>query len=226
MNMTVYGGDVTNTRTREAAVTAEQATTRRGRPPMSEQGRRAQRLAVSRAAVRLFRDRGLTATSGADVARAAGISERTLWRLFRTKESLVEPLLSVSIEGFRDVLRSWPAGAELTAHLREAYPLAPGEPDDGTEEVLAVVRMTRDTPALRAVWLVLQEQAEPTLAAVLAPRVGLDPDSAQVRLLAATVNAAFRVVTDEVAAGTGREATADALAAHRELLAEALRAGG
>ncbi|WP_227012808.1 MULTISPECIES: TetR/AcrR family transcriptional regulator [unclassified Pseudonocardia] len=207
-------------------MTGEQGTARRGRPPMSEQGRRAQRLAVSRAAVRLFREHGMAATSGADVARAAGVSERTLWRLFRTKESLVEPLLSVSIEGFRDVLRSWPEGTELTAHLRGAYTFATGGPDGETEEVLAVVRMTRDTPALRAVWLVLQEQAEPTLAAVLAPRAGLAPDSAQVRLLAATVNAAFRVVTDEVAAGAAEGATAEALAAHRELLAEALRTGG
>ncbi|ANY09745.1 TetR family transcriptional regulator [Pseudonocardia sp. HH130630-07] len=187
---------------------------------MTERDRGAQRLAISRVAVRLFREHGVTRTSGADIARAAGISERTLWRLFRTKESCVEPLLTASIDGFREVLRSWPPGGELAPHLRDAYTFVPGPQREDTDAVLAVVRMTHDSPALRAVWLVLQEQAEPTLAEMLAARLGRTPDEPAVRLLAASVNAAFRVVTDEVAA------SGHTLTEHRERLAEALRTGG
>ena len=199
----------------------QRETARRGRPPATERDRRAQRLAISRCAVRLFRERGVTGASGADIAAAAGISERTLWRQFRTKESCVEPLLAESIEGFREVLRSWPEETNLTEHLRAAYTFLPEESD--TEMVLAVVRLTRDVPSLRAVWLVLQEQAEPTFARVLGPRLGLPPDAAEVRLLAATVNAAFRVVTDDVALATATGATAQALDGHRDRLAEILR---
>lgn len=199
------------------------ATARRGRPPTTERDRRAQRLVISRCAVRLFRERGVAGTSGADVAAAAGVSERTLWRLFRNKESCVEPLLTESLEGFREVLRSWPQDLDLTEHLRAAYTFLPEEFRTDTEAVLAVVRLTRDTPALRAVWLVLQEQAEPTFARMLGPRLGLPPESAEVRLLAATVNAAFRVATDDVALAATTGATAQVLDGHRDRLAEILR---
>lgn len=201
----------------------QRAPGRRGRPPATEQDRRAQRLAISRCAVRLFRERGVAGTSGADVAAAAGISERTLWRLFRTKESCVEPLLSASLERFRQVLLDWPPGTDLTEHLRAAYTLLPAGDEPDTEAVLAVVRLTRDAPGLRAVWLVLQERAEPTLARVLGPRLGLPPGSPEVRLLAATVNAGFRVVTDDVARAATTGATAEALDRHRDRLAETLR---
>ena len=197
-------------------------TTRRGRPPVTEHDRRARRLEISRCAVRLFRERGVAGTSGADVAAAAGVSERTLWRLFRTKESCVEPLLTQSIDGFREVLRSWPQHTELTDHLRSAYTFLREESRSDTEAVLAVVRLTRATPSLRAVWLVLQEQAEPIFAEVLGPRIGLSPESTEVRMLAATVNAAFRVVTDDIALAAATGATAQVLDRHRDRLAEVL----
>lgn len=207
----------------ERGAVADDGAAPRGRPPVSEQGRQAQRLAISRVAVRLFRDRGVSGTTGADIARAAEVSERTLWRLFRTKESCVEPLLTASLDGFRDVLRSWPVGRSLSDHLRDTYRVLPDESDPDTAAVLAVVRLSHDTPAVRAVWLVLQERAEPTFAEVLGPRLGLAADSAEIRLLAATVNAAFRVVADDVATAVATGAAAPALDAHRRRMAEILR---
>ena len=91
---------------------------RRGRPPATEQARRERRLHISRHAVRLFRDQGVAGTSGRQIAYAAEVSERTLWRLFRTKESCVEPLLSQAVESFEDAVRSCPAGRALGDHLR------------------------------------------------------------------------------------------------------------
>ncbi|MEQ3553161.1 helix-turn-helix domain-containing protein [Pseudonocardia nematodicida] len=219
----------------------EERSARRGRPPTSDSDRRRQRLAISREAVRLFRDRGVADTPGAEIARAAGVSERTLWRLFRTKEACVEPLLTEALDGFCAVLRSWPDGVELDEHLRVAYRLAPGGAGADTRDVdtrdvdmqdvdmqdidavLAVVRMSRENPALRAVWLVLQERAEPTIAEVLAPRLGIDPGGLSARLRAASVNAAFRVVTDDVAGAAAGGITAGTLDGHRHRLAEILR---
>ncbi|MFC7657110.1 hypothetical protein ACFQV8_12615 [Pseudonocardia benzenivorans] len=59
--------------------------------------------------------------------------------------------------------------------------------------------MTRDEPVLRAVWLVLHERAETTLAEVLGERLGLPADDLRVRLRAAAVNAALRVATEDLA---------------------------
>jgi AcrR family transcriptional regulator len=199
-------------------------TARRGRPPVSEQRRGEQRLAISRHAVRLFREQGVAATSGEQVAAAAGVSERTLWRYFRNKESCVEPLLTRTTDAFQAILRSWPADLDLAAHLRAEYLFMPDASRADVEAVLAVIRMTRDEPVLRAVWLVVHERAESTFAEVLGARAGTSPDALEVRVRAAGVNAALRVVTEDLAwasvDGPGPEVVAGR---HRERLAEALR---
>lgn len=198
-------------------MTVQQA--RRGRPPVSEEGRRAQRLAISREAVRLFRAHGVAATSGPAIAAAAGVSERTLWRLFRSKEACVEPVLSTTIDGFRSALRTWPSDLDLGEHLRATSESASGQARADIEAALAVVRMSRAEPGLRAVWLVLQERAEPTFADVIGPRMGLPPDAPEVRVRAAVMNAALRVATDDAAADGGTRPAEH----HRERLAAALR---
>ena len=51
------------------------------------------RLAVSRHAAELFWKHGVDGTSGDAIAEASGLSKRTVWRYFRSKEACVEPLL-------------------------------------------------------------------------------------------------------------------------------------
>ncbi|MCD2188265.1 TetR/AcrR family transcriptional regulator [Actinomycetospora soli] len=193
---------------------------RRGRPPVTEEQRRRQRLAISRQAVALFREHGVAETTGEQIARAAGVSERTLWRLFRSKEACVEPLLSVSLDAFVEVLRSWQPSDELGEHLRSAYVVAP----EDLEAVLAVVRMSRDEPGVRATWLVLHERAEPVFAAVLGRRLGLPEHDLTVLVRAAAVNAALRVLTDALAWSDGTDPSSGIVDEHRDRLAEELRA--
>ncbi|MER6085515.1 helix-turn-helix domain-containing protein [Streptomyces sp. NPDC001833] len=197
---------------------------RRGRPPVSDGQRQRQRLDISRHAVRLFAEQGVAATSGEQIARAAGVSERTLWRCFPSKEGCVEPLLTQSIEAFRTVLYAWPPGVDLTEHLRTSYrpALDPSSGGDA-EAVLTVIRLTRDEPALRAVYLVLRERAEGTFAEVLAERAGGSADLLGIRMRAATMSAVLKVATDDLArAVAGEGVTPEALRRHREQLADAL----
>ncbi|MER5795565.1 helix-turn-helix domain-containing protein [Streptomyces sp. NPDC001980] len=191
---------------------------------MSDRQRQRQRLDISRHAVRLFAAHGVAATSGEQIARAAGVSERTLWRHFPSKESCVEPLLTQSIAAFRTVLRAWPPGVDLTEHLRTAYEPALDSSSAGdAEAVLTVIRLTHDEPALRAVYLVLRERAEDTFTEVLAERAGGAADLLDVRMRAATMSAVLKVATDDLArAVAGDGVTSEALRRHREQLADAL----
>jgi AcrR family transcriptional regulator len=189
---------------------------------VSDEQRQRQRLDLSRHAVRLFAEQGVAATSGEQIAQAAGVSERTFWRYFPHKESCVEPLLTKMVDAFCVVLRAWPPELELIDHLRAAYsPVLPSS-DEDVDAVLAVVRLTHGEPALRAAYLVLRERAEDALAEVLARRLGQPPDAIEVRVQAAAMSAVLRVATDDVAQAAVEGVTTETLERHREQMASAV----
>ncbi|MGW7521154.1 TetR/AcrR family transcriptional regulator [Streptomyces sp. NPDC054796] len=194
---------------------------RRGRPPVTDQARWAQRLHISRHAVRLFREQGVAATPGRQIAHAAEVSERTLWRLFRAKESCVEPLLTQALEAFQTVLGTCPPGLPPAEHLRARYTFLPPAAGSDVDAVLAVIRMTRDERALRAVWLVLHEQAETALAQLLARHSGHLADSWHTRLQAAQLNAALRVITEDFAHSAADGITSHEIERQRTRVADA-----
>jgi hypothetical protein len=68
--------------------------------------------------------------------------------------------------------------------------------------MLALIRLTRTEPGLRAVWLQSHDDAEPLLVAALARRTGLGEDDLRVRVRAAMINGALRVAVEQYASGT------------------------
>ena len=185
----------------------------RGRRPMTELRRSRLRLEISREAVRLFRAHGVAQTGGERIADAVGLSARTLWRYFRSKEACAEPVLSQSVDAFVDILRRWPAGRSLEQHLAADRGDVPSTED--ADAALAVVAMSRHEPALRAIWLVVHERAEPVLAGVVAARLGRRADDLEVRVQAAALCAALRITTEDVAAAVADGAGAPPDAAAR-----------
>ncbi|WP_346433427.1 helix-turn-helix domain-containing protein [Massilia sp. CFBP9012] len=157
------------------------------------------RLAVSRHAARLFVERGVAATSGDDIAAAAGLSKRTVWRYFRNKESCVEPLFDATSLRFIAMLRDWPRDASIESWLQACLD-SERSPNDLADDVLAVrlLAMLPDEPDLRASWLMATQRAEDALAAIVADRLERSPRDLEVRLCAATVMAAIRVVDETI----------------------------
>lgn len=158
------------------------------------------RLDVSRKAAALFWDRGVVATSGDDIAAAAGLSTRTIWRYFRTKESCVEPLLAKSAERFLASARRWPAELSLIEHLAADAIEHPLSAEDIEDEVAAlrICTLTATDPALRTAYLMVHDELERGLAPVIAERLHLPVDDLTVRLCAAAVTGAFRVIDEDV----------------------------
>jgi len=158
------------------------------------------RLAVSRLACDLFWERGVANTSGDDIAAAAGLSTRTIWRYFRTKESCVEPVLTRTVDRFIGMLQRWPAELSLADHLAAdsvAYPLTPQEVADEIS-AMRIATMSAAEPALRTAYLMVHDQMERGFLPVIAERLNLDESDLTVRLCAAAVTAAFRVVDEDV----------------------------
>lgn len=167
-----------------------------GRRPDQAQAR----LSVSRHACDLFWANGVTATSGDDIASAAGLSTRTVWRYFRTKESCVEPVLAKSADRFLAIMRRWPAELSLSEHLAADTQANPLSPPDIQDEISAmrISTLSLSEPALRTSYLMVHDDMEKGLIPVLAPRLKLDDGDLTVKLCAAAVTGAFRVIDEEV----------------------------
>ncbi|MFH8976192.1 TetR/AcrR family transcriptional regulator [Streptomyces sp. NPDC017890] len=166
---------------------------RTGRPPLTEERKTAIRLEIARAAVDLFIAQGVAATTGEQIGQAVGVSARTVWRYFPTKESCVQPLFSTGIDTIAAALRQWPPGRPLQEafeHLWTTDAVLPG-PDVG-----ALLRLTRTEPGLRAVWLQTHDEAEPAFARALAERAGSPPDDVRPAIWAAMLNAALRAAVE------------------------------
>ena len=136
----------------------------------------------------------------ASPAAAAGLSTRTIWRYFRSKESCVEPLLAKSADRFLASARRWPPELSLSEHLAAdaiAHPLSPQDIEDELSAI-RLATMTTSDPALRTAYLMVHDRMERGLIPVIADRLGLPEDDLTVRLCAAAVTGAFRVVDEDV----------------------------
>nr|WP_306432866.1 helix-turn-helix domain-containing protein [Streptomyces harenosi] len=83
---------------------------RTGRPPLTKERKAEIRLEIARAAVDLFVSQGVTATTGEQIGRAVGVSARTVWRYFPSKESCVRPLLAAGVDVIAARLGQWRPG--------------------------------------------------------------------------------------------------------------------
>ncbi|MET9227768.1 TetR family transcriptional regulator [Lentzea sp. NPDC003310] len=182
---------------------------RQGRPPLTERRKAETRLEIAREAVRLFTEKGVSATSAEEIAAAAGISLRTLWRYTSSKENSVLPLLTTGIDAMARSLRTWRTEQGVDGLLDDMQRDGAGLMDHLPSQ-LDLVRLTKTEPSLRAVWAQAHADAEPVFAEVLANRLNTSADDLSTRVRAAMINAALRVAVEHHAF-RGAPATAEAV---------------
>ncbi|MEU0189491.1 helix-turn-helix domain-containing protein [Streptomyces afghaniensis] len=167
-----------------------------GRPPLTERRRAETRMEIAEEAVRLFAAKGVAAVTADDIASAAGVSTRTLWRYFRSKEECVRPLLTTGLELLTEHLRDCRGDHES---LAEAI-LSIRFDDETSPRVRALrdlLRLGRDEPGLRAVWLEAHYDAEAAFAAMIAERTGRPAGDLAVRVEAGVLNTAMRIAVED-----------------------------
>ncbi|WP_350348047.1 TetR family transcriptional regulator [Agromyces sp. G08B096] len=181
-------------------------------PGLRERRRRETLAAISDAALDLFELRGAAATTVDGIAQAAGVSQRTFFRYFPTKEhaafiddAQVEQAMNDAIEAIRSGTPIVPAFERSWMRVYRAFA--------GDEAARArfrrVRRLVHDDPALLAVALRrdAEHEARLTDAAVEASGAGADPLTT--RALIAVLGTIARLAFDEWARRDERDDHAD-----------------
>ncbi|MFB7343608.1 TetR family transcriptional regulator [Streptomyces hydrogenans] len=150
---------------------------------------------LTETALQLFAHRGFEAVTVDEIATAVGVSKRTFFRYFASKDDVVVQFLAGMGADMRAELAARPAGEPPSAALLHAVSVPLAACGDHAERTLPVVRLILRTPALLARFLEHEAGWREELAGELAARLGLDPaDSLYPRLAAGMALTAFDTV--------------------------------
>ncbi|MFG3252757.1 TetR family transcriptional regulator [Streptomyces sp. NPDC048172] len=173
---------------------------------LRERTRAAVRAELAALALELFAERGFEETTVDEVARAAGMSKRSLFRYFPTKEDMVLGSAEAMGEAVAAELRARPEGEEPWESLRVVL-CAWEERISSSAERLARLRLVEETPALHARWTQRRESARREIAAALRGRSGAGPglDAFTADLLTSAAAAALESSTREWLRSDGKK---------------------
>src|SRR6266536_1138765 len=117
---------------------------------LRERKKRQTREAIAQAAMELFKARGFDAVTVAEVARAAGVSEKTVFNYFPAKEDLVAHRGAERMAELVDAVRSRPPGESLLEPFRRMTMDFLDAVEHGpVESIVAVPRLVMGSTALR-----------------------------------------------------------------------------
>jgi AcrR family transcriptional regulator len=156
---------------------------------LRERKRRLTRHLIADAATAMFASRGFDAVTVSEIADRANVSMKTLYNYFPTKESMVLDDADELIDGLAAALRDRQAGMSLTDAFVGALEASMYGSDLLDDELAAHVAttfaaMVKQTPALHAHWLEIQDRLARVAADSSPPEAGTEPTESRVAAVA------------------------------------------
>jgi AcrR family transcriptional regulator len=159
---------------------------------LRERKKRLMRQQLSDTATRMFLERGFDHVRVAEVAEACGVSEKTVFNYFPTKESLLLDRLEATVSSLRTGLADPdrpPVQAALQILDRELAAMTDwlaGQDDPGqaAQAILRFGDLIRATPSLRAYQSDMMDQFASVATQILAARAEMSPDDPEPQIAA------------------------------------------
>lgn len=200
---------------------------------LRERKRRLTRQLISDVASAMFAFRGFDEVTVSEVADRVGVSEKTIYNYFPTKEALVLDMADESLERLTRVLHERRPGESLTAAVLRALETDMDAFDDAPDELIEFVprfmQMIDGTPTLRAAWLELHDRVAKVVRDEIAAQAEIDPTDPEPmiagRALAGLVDVAFESRVRHITAGLRGKTLRDAINADLERAARLLDVG-
>jgi AcrR family transcriptional regulator len=162
---------------------------------LRERKKRETRETIARAAWKLFGRRGFDAVTVADIARAANVSEKTVFNYFPTKEDLVFGAGMQRTAALIDAVRARPPGASIVEPFRRwTMDYLDRVEHDPVDALTAIPRLVMRSDQLRARLFVGWEQEAALLGPVIAEEAGESDDSLIPLVVARTLSWTHRVI--------------------------------
>jgi AcrR family transcriptional regulator len=167
-------------------------------PGLRERKKQQTRRAIAEAAKRLFLERGFEQVSVAEVARAADVSEQTVFNYFPTKEDLVFERMDTFEQALLTAVRERPEGeTALRAFVRFILDRSDtAMAGDGRRRVAELTRLVTASPSLMARERQIVAEYTDALTALLAEETGAGPGDIEPRLAAEAMMAFHRSLVD------------------------------
>ena len=163
------------------------------KPGLRERKKQQTRETIERVALKLFAERGFGETTIADIADAADVSPRTIFSYFESKEDILFWEESAHFARFKEMLDQRPPGTTTADALREF--LSSMGPHD--EPALLRKNIIMANPALG---VGTRARFESLLTESIAKDLGGGTDDIRSRLIAASMNAAFTTMREQLEA--------------------------
>jgi AcrR family transcriptional regulator len=141
---------------------------------INERKRQAVRTFLSDVALQLLTDRDFESVTVDEIAAAAGVSRRSFFRYFASKEDVVLQYLDQMAERLRDAIAARPPAESPVAAVHAALRPTVAAYAADANRTLAVVRLLQRSPALRARELESRQRLRELVAQAIGRRLGLD----------------------------------------------------
>lgn len=161
---------------------------------LAERKRQLVRDELSSAALKLLAYQGFDETTIDQIVSAAGVSRRTFFRYFKSKDDVIIEYLGDLGEQMRMEIAARPPTEKTVTTIRHGLSVFVDTFAAFPEKALPLARLTFCTPALRARYLERQQQWQEAMASELARRSDVDlTKDIRPRLFAAVAFGAFDV---------------------------------